>query len=92
MVPDGRGTNQYGYSFYFDIMAESEIFGDNPVMNFEQVACPGQAVTDWDSCVCYENIAISRLMWWILQWIYRSLWAWVGSNLISRIWKGLSSA
>ena len=47
------GTNQYGYSYHFDIMAESEIFGDNPVVNFEPVACPGQATSDWEQCLCY---------------------------------------
>ncbi len=51
------GTNQYGYSYHFDIMAENEIFGDNPVVNFEPVACPGQATSDWEQCVCYGKTA-----------------------------------
>jgi endoglucanase len=33
-------------------MAEEEVFGNNVIVNFEPVACPGQAVTDFDTCVC----------------------------------------
>lgn len=51
--PQVGGTNEYGYSYHFDIMAQEIIFGDNPVVNFEPVACPGQATSDWDTCVCY---------------------------------------
>jgi endoglucanase len=51
--PQVGGTNEYGYSYHFDIMAESIIFGDNPVVDFEPVACPGQATSDWDTCVCW---------------------------------------
>ncbi|TAQ91019.1 hypothetical protein B7494_g624 [Chlorociboria aeruginascens] len=51
--PSVGGTNQYGYSYHFDIMAQNAIFGDNPVVNFEPVACPGQATSDWGTCVCY---------------------------------------
>lgn len=51
--PQVGGVNQYGYSYHFDIMAESIVFGDNPIVSFEPVACPGQAVSDWDTCVCY---------------------------------------
>jgi endoglucanase len=50
--PEVDSTNEYGYSYHFDIMAEEEVFGDNPVVTFTQVACPGTAVTDWDTCVC----------------------------------------
>jgi endoglucanase len=55
--PQVGGTNQYGYSYHFDIMAQSEIFGDNVVVNFEPVACPGQATSDWETCVCYGETA-----------------------------------
>src|SRR5215469_16328992 len=55
--PAVGGTNQYGYSYHFDIMAESEVFGDNPVVEFEPVACPGQATTDWEQCVCFGQTA-----------------------------------
>jgi hypothetical protein len=55
--PTVGGTNQYGYSYHFDIMAQSEVFGDNPVVEFEPVACPGQAATDWQTCVCFGQTA-----------------------------------
>ncbi|EED15895.1 endoglucanase-5 precursor, putative [Talaromyces stipitatus ATCC 10500] len=51
--PSVGSKNDYGYSYHFDIMAESEVFGDNVVVNFEPVACPGQATSDWETCVCY---------------------------------------
>ncbi|KAJ4407860.1 Endoglucanase-5 [Gnomoniopsis sp. IMI 355080] len=54
--PVDGGTNEYGYSYHFDIMASSsalgEILGDNPVVNFSEVACPSAATTDYDQCVC----------------------------------------
>lgn len=50
------GTNDYGYSYHFDIMASSsalgEVLGDNPVVNFTEVTCPSAATTDYDQCVC----------------------------------------
>ncbi|OKL58667.1 hypothetical protein UA08_06337 [Talaromyces atroroseus] len=51
--PSVGATNDYGYSYHFDIMAESEVFGNNVVVDFVPVACPGQAVTDWETCECY---------------------------------------
>lgn len=51
--PNPGSTNQYGYSYHFDIMAQNEVFGDNVVVDFEPIDCPGQATTDWNSCVCY---------------------------------------
>jgi endoglucanase len=51
--PNVGSTNQYGYSYHFDIMAQNEIFGDNVVVDFEPIDCPGQATTDWETCVCY---------------------------------------
>ncbi|CZR66312.1 related to Endoglucanase-5 [Phialocephala subalpina] len=50
--PAVGGTNEYGYSYHFDIMAESEVFGDNVVVDFESVDCPSAAVADYDECVC----------------------------------------
>jgi hypothetical protein len=46
------GTNQYGYSYHFDIMAQSEVFGDNPVVDFEEVACPSSVASDYTQCQC----------------------------------------
>ena len=50
--PAVGGTNEYGYSYHFDIMTQTEVFGDNVVVDFEQVACPGQATSDFDQCQC----------------------------------------
>lgn len=49
------GTNEYGYSYHFDIMATGEVFGDNVVVDFEEVACPSAATTDYDQCVCASS-------------------------------------
>ncbi|KAI1323660.1 glycoside hydrolase [Xylariaceae sp. FL0255] len=50
--PAVGGTNEYGYSYHFDIMAQSEVFGDNPVVNFESITCPSAAVSDFQQCAC----------------------------------------
>jgi hypothetical protein len=50
--PPVGGTNQYGHSYHFDINAQSEVFGDNPVVEFEEVACPSAARDDYRQCVC----------------------------------------
>ncbi|TVY31938.1 Endoglucanase [Lachnellula occidentalis] len=46
------GTNQYGFEYNFDVMAQSEVLGDNPVVDFEVVDCPGAAATDFAQCQC----------------------------------------
>ncbi|CRG91956.1 hypothetical protein PISL3812_09010 [Talaromyces islandicus] len=53
--PQPGSKNEYGYSYHFDIMAQSEVFGNNVVVEFEQVTCPGQAKSDWETCVCYDQ-------------------------------------
>lgn len=50
--PSVGQSNEYGFKYHFDIMAESAVFGDNAVVEFEPVACPGQAATNWEQCVC----------------------------------------
>lgn len=57
--PAVDGTNNYGYSYHFDIMAKSEGFGDNPLVNFEQVNCPGTASSDYKQRVCWADIALA---------------------------------
>ncbi|EHK18650.1 glycoside hydrolase family 45 protein [Trichoderma virens Gv29-8] len=52
--PTVGGTNQYGYSYHFDIMAKTPVFGDNVVVDFEPVVCPGQATSDWETCLCID--------------------------------------
>lgn len=54
--PNVHQTNDYGYSYHFDIMAESEVFGDNAVVEFEPVACPGAATSDFETCECHGNL------------------------------------
>jgi hypothetical protein len=49
---ENSSTNAYGYKYHFDIMAKSAVFGDNPVVNFQQVTCPSAATTDYKQCVC----------------------------------------
>jgi hypothetical protein len=49
-----RSTNNYGYQYHFDIQATSPVLGDNPVVNFEQVSCPSQALTDYKQCQCAQ--------------------------------------
>ncbi len=55
--PTVGGTNQYGFAYHFDIMAQSKVFGDNAVVEAEPIPCPGQAATDWEQCVCYGQTA-----------------------------------
>ncbi|ROW08903.1 hypothetical protein VMCG_02869 [Cytospora schulzeri] len=50
--PQVGSTNAYGYSYHFDIMARSEVFGDNVVVDFEEVDCPGAATSDYKQCTC----------------------------------------
>ncbi|KAH8882795.1 glycoside hydrolase [Thozetella sp. PMI_491] len=50
--PNSGSTNQYGYSYHFDIMAQSAIFGDNPVVSFSEVSCPSTAVSAFAQCEC----------------------------------------
>lgn len=46
------GKNQYGFQYHFDIMASSPVLGDNPVVNFEETACPSAAASDFAQCQC----------------------------------------
>lgn len=51
-VGTARGKNAYGYSYHFDIMAKSAVFGDNPVVSFKSVPCPVVAASDFAQCQC----------------------------------------
>lgn len=48
----GSGNNQYGYQYHFDIMAQSEVLGDNVIVDFEETTCPGAASSDFAQCEC----------------------------------------
>ncbi|KAG6367633.1 hypothetical protein INS49_001826 [Diaporthe citri] len=46
------GNNDYGYAYHFDIMAQSQVLGDNPIVDFEQVSCPSTLSSDYQQCQC----------------------------------------
>ncbi len=50
--PNPGQSNAFGFQYHFDIMAQSPVFGDNPIVDFESVACPGAATSDFAQCVC----------------------------------------
>ena len=50
--PNAGSANAYGYDYHFDVMAQSEVLGDNPIVNFESVACPSAASSDYAQCQC----------------------------------------
>lgn len=50
--PAVGGKNRYGFGYHFDIMAKDQVLGDNVVVDFEEVSCPGQASTDYKQCQC----------------------------------------
>jgi len=49
------GSNKYGYNYHFDIMAPSEVFGDNPVVDFEETPCPTTASSVFGQCKCPQG-------------------------------------
>jgi endoglucanase len=45
--------NQYGFGAHFDIMSQGGPLGwNNPVVKYEEVACPGSLTADWQTCQC----------------------------------------
>jgi endoglucanase len=50
--PNPGQENQYGYNYHFDIMAQQPVIGDNPIVNFESVDCPGDGDSDYAQCQC----------------------------------------
>lgn len=44
--------NSFGLEYHFDIMAQKEVFGDNPIVDFESVTCPEVAYKRLSSCQC----------------------------------------
>ncbi|KAK2074193.1 hypothetical protein P8C59_008417 [Phyllachora maydis] len=53
--PEPGDSNVYGFQYHFDIMAQAEVFGDNVVVDFEPVQCPGVATSDWYQCQCHHG-------------------------------------
>ncbi|CAN8100534.1 unnamed protein product [Discula destructiva] len=50
--PQSGSKNQYGFEYHFDIMAQSQVLGDNPIVEFEETSCPGAASSDFGQCQC----------------------------------------
>ena len=50
--PPPGGKNQYGSSYHFDLYANTPILGDNNVVEFEPVACPGMMKSNFGQCQC----------------------------------------
>ncbi|KAF3768848.1 family 45 glycoside hydrolase [Cryphonectria parasitica EP155] len=50
--PNSGASNEYGYQYHFDIMAQSPVIGDNPIVNFAEVSCPSAASSDFAQCQC----------------------------------------
>ena len=49
-------TNQYGYGAHFDIMSQNGPEGwNNPVVQYEAVACPGSLTSDFKTCQCASS-------------------------------------
>lgn len=55
LIPVYSGNNQYGYQYHFDIMAQNEVLGDNPIVDFEETSCPGAASSDYTQCQCAKG-------------------------------------
>ncbi|KAL3451440.1 RlpA-like double-psi beta-barrel-protein domain-containing protein-containing protein [Aspergillus insuetus] len=54
--PNPGQLNPYGYAYHFDIMGGAGVFGDNVVVEFEEVACPVEAGLKWDTCECHPKV------------------------------------
>jgi hypothetical protein len=50
----GHRVNDYGFTYHFDILAAGmdQVFGDNPVVDFEEVSCPGPMRSLFGECYC----------------------------------------
>ncbi|KAL3473217.1 RlpA-like double-psi beta-barrel-protein domain-containing protein-containing protein [Aspergillus californicus] len=54
--PNPGQLNAHGYGYHFDIMGGHDVFGDNVVVEFEEVACPGLAAAKWGTCECHPDL------------------------------------
>ncbi|KAL5337386.1 RlpA-like double-psi beta-barrel-protein domain-containing protein-containing protein [Aspergillus crustosus] len=54
--PNPGARNPAGYEYHFDIMGGAGVFGDNVVVEFNEVACPGDAGVRWGTCECHPNL------------------------------------
>ncbi|KAL6230049.1 RlpA-like double-psi beta-barrel-protein domain-containing protein-containing protein [Aspergillus navahoensis] len=54
--PNPGQLNPHGYGYHFDIMGGAGVFGDNVVVEFEEVPCPGEAAFKWKTCECHPDL------------------------------------
>lgn len=54
--PNPGQLNPHGYGYHFDIMGGRGVFGDNVVVEFQEVPCPGDAGLAWKSCECHPDL------------------------------------
>ncbi|RDW83580.1 putative endoglucanase [Aspergillus mulundensis] len=54
--PSPGTLNPHGYGYHFDIMGGAGVFGDNVVVEFEEVACPRDAGFRWKTCECHPGL------------------------------------
>ncbi|KAL4899471.1 RlpA-like double-psi beta-barrel-protein domain-containing protein-containing protein [Aspergillus multicolor] len=54
--PNPDELNPHGYGYHFDIMGGRGVFGDNVVVEFEEVKCPGDAGFRWKTCECHPGL------------------------------------
>ncbi|KAL4925322.1 putative endoglucanase [Aspergillus undulatus] len=54
--PNPGNLNPHGYEHHFDIMGGQGVFGDNVVVEFEAVQCPGIAGGKWKTCECHPEL------------------------------------
>ncbi|KAL5001064.1 RlpA-like double-psi beta-barrel-protein domain-containing protein-containing protein [Aspergillus recurvatus] len=54
--PNPGQLNPHGYGYHFDIMGGAGVFGDNVVVEFKEVPCPGEAAFKWKNCVCHPEL------------------------------------
>ncbi|KAL4756648.1 putative endoglucanase [Aspergillus foveolatus] len=54
--PNPGQLNPHGYAYHFDIMGGAGVFGDNVVVEFEEIPCPGDAAFKWKACECHPSL------------------------------------
>ncbi|KAL4975316.1 RlpA-like double-psi beta-barrel-protein domain-containing protein-containing protein [Aspergillus desertorum] len=54
--PNPGQLNPHGYGYHFDIMGSPGVFGDNVVVEFAEVPCPGEAALKWKTCECHPDL------------------------------------
>ena len=50
--PTVGGVNQYNRSYHFDLYTQAPLLGNNNVVKFEPVRCPGKVTSNYNQCRC----------------------------------------